>query len=159
MTALEIWVDLVRLLQDGIKNCKVYRCYDVSTVFADVAKDDKPRLYVQLDGVTEKPTGFGESRKKLELKVDLSIYAIWKGRSNNADEYDELLPLLERILGVLSFWKINRSGDTYSLVNPEFGTSDELFDREVLTDNGIFLSTVSVTAIAQRMITNGDQGC
>lgn len=158
MTALEIWVDLVRLLQDGIKNCKVYRCYDVATEFASISADEKPRLYVQLDGVTEKPTGFGESRKKLELKADFSIYAIWKGRSDSTDEYDELLPLLERILSILSYWKINRSGDNYSLINPEFGTSDELFDRDVLTEHGLFLSTISITAVSQRMINNGDQG-
>lgn len=156
MTVLELWTELTKILQDEIKECKVYRCYDILTKLEEIQSDNKPRIYVQLSSVTAAPIGCGQALRTIENKIDFTVFVVWKMRSDNIDEYDAMLPLIDRVTSALAYKKYMKgSGDTFSLLNTEFGTSDELYDKDILTGNGIFLTSITVSTNSRKVKTNG----
>ena len=156
MTILELWTDLVKILQEEVKDCKVYRCYDITTELTAIQKDPRPRIYVQISSVTAAPIGSGQALRTIENKVDFTVCVVWKMRSDNISEYDAMLPLIDRVTTALTYKKYMRgSGDTYSLLNTEFGTSDELYDKDILTENGIFLTSITVSTNSRKVNTHG----
>lgn len=156
MTILELWNELTKILQEEVKECKVYRCYDILTKLEEIQSDNKPRIYVQLSAVNAAPIGCGQALRTIENKIDFIVFVVWKMRSDNIDEYDAMLPLIDRVTSALSYKKYMKgSGDTFSLLNTEFGTSDELYDKDILTGNGIFLTSITVSTNSRRVKSNG----
>lgn len=152
MTILEVWDILTKQLSNAIPEVKVYRCYDVLTQLSDIAADNQPRLYVQLEGVESTPIGPGQSRDTMEDICDFTLNLIWKARSTRITEYDSLLPIVSKIADALRYRKLEKQNDSIAILNPSFGTEGELFDKDVLTDDGIFLSSFSIQTKSRRTI-------
>lgn len=152
MTTLEAWNLLTQHLAQSVPECKVFRCYDVATELTDIADDCQPRLYVQLEGVESTPIGPGSSLDTIEEVIDFTLNLVWKARTERTREYDSLLPIVSKIADALRYRKFGKQGDLLAILNPSFGTDGELFDKEILTDNGIFLTTIGIQTKSRRTV-------
>lgn len=152
MTTLEAWNLLTQHLAQSVPECKVFRCYDVATELADINDDCQPRLYVQLEGVESTPIGPGSSLDTIEEVIDFTLNLVWKARTERTREYDSLLPIVRKIADALRYRKYGKQGDLLAILNPSFGTDGELFDKDVLTDNGIFLTTIGIQTKSRRTV-------
>lgn len=152
MTTLEAWNLLTQHLAQSVPECKVFRCYDVATELTDIADDCQPRLYVQLEGVESTPIGPGPSLDTMEDAADFTLNLIWKARTSRPIEYDSLIPLVHKIANALRYRKFGKTGDLLAILNPSFGTDGELFDKDVLTDNGIFITTIGLQTKSRRTV-------
>lgn len=152
MTTLEVWSFLTQHLAQSIPECKVFRCYDVATELADINDDCQPRLYVQLEGVESTPIGPGSSLDTIEEVIDFTLNLVWKARTERTREYDSLLPIVSKIADALRYRKYGKQGDLLAILNPSFGTDGELFDKDVLTDNGIFITTIGLQTKSRRTV-------
>ena len=151
-TILEVWNELTRKISEAIPECKVYRCYDVASELADIAADNTPRIYIQLEGVESTPIGGGDALKNIEDTTDFTINLIWKTQTKKVSEYDNLLPYVEKIAAALRYKKFGKPTELFSILNPSFGTNGELYDKELLTDEGCFVTTISVQTKSRRSV-------
>ena len=153
MTTLEVWNALTQLIKTAMPDCQVIRCYDVLTRLSDVANLSQPAVYIQLEGVESTPIGSGEALKTIEDVGSYTINLVWKTRTNKNDEYDSILPIIERIAVALRYRKFPFGSEWFSILNPSFGTDGELFDKDVLTEQGVFLTTIGIQTKSRRIIT------